>query len=151
MGLQALYDAAMKGKQDLEDDAEACRHKMANATALIEGLGGEKVGPSPVHHPATPLASRVTLLFPLLVSAGPLDQQQRRLPDSDGTAGGGRPAVRWLPVLRRSLQPGVPQPAAGAVEEGDGGEIHPLQLSKTQTLCTGLANPPEKKPASTPE
>lgn len=34
----------MKEKQDLEDDAQACRHKMANATALIDGLGGEKVG-----------------------------------------------------------------------------------------------------------
>lgn len=41
--LQALYDAAMKEKQDLEDDAQACRRKMANATALIDGLGGEKV------------------------------------------------------------------------------------------------------------
>lgn len=25
------------------DDAEACRRKMTNATALIEGLGGERV------------------------------------------------------------------------------------------------------------
>lgn len=33
----------MKEKQDLEDDASACRRKMANATALIGGLGGEKV------------------------------------------------------------------------------------------------------------
>lgn len=33
----------MKEKQDLEDDAQACRRKMANATALIDGLGGEKV------------------------------------------------------------------------------------------------------------
>ena len=29
--------------QTLLDDAEACRRKMNNATALIEGLGGEKV------------------------------------------------------------------------------------------------------------
>lgn len=43
LDLQALYDAAMKEKQDLEDDAQACRRKMANARALIDGLGGEKV------------------------------------------------------------------------------------------------------------
>ena len=29
--------------QTLVDDAEACRRKMTNATALIEGLGGEKI------------------------------------------------------------------------------------------------------------
>ena len=29
--------------QALLDDADACRRKMTNATALIEGLGGEKV------------------------------------------------------------------------------------------------------------
>uniref|UniRef100_A0A7N8XJ83 Dynein, axonemal, heavy chain 5 like n=1 Tax=Mastacembelus armatus TaxID=205130 RepID=A0A7N8XJ83_9TELE len=44
--VQALYDAAMKEKQDLEDDAQACRCKMANAKALIDGLGGEKVSSS---------------------------------------------------------------------------------------------------------
>jgi len=41
--VQAKYDTAMKDKQTLVDDAEACRRKMANATALIDGLGGEKV------------------------------------------------------------------------------------------------------------
>ncbi|KAK3576985.1 hypothetical protein CHS0354_005992 [Potamilus streckersoni] len=41
--VMALYDAAMKEKQTLVDDAEACRRKMTNATALIEGLGGEKI------------------------------------------------------------------------------------------------------------
>ncbi len=40
---QAMYDAAMKEKQDLLDDAEACKKKMCNAVALIDGLGGEKV------------------------------------------------------------------------------------------------------------
>lgn len=38
-----MYDAAMKEKQDLMDDAEACKKKMSNAVALIDGLGGEKV------------------------------------------------------------------------------------------------------------
>lgn len=40
--VQAKYDQAMRDKQMLVDDAEACRRKMANATALIDGLGGEK-------------------------------------------------------------------------------------------------------------
>lgn len=41
--VQAMYDAAVKEKQALLDDAAACRRKMNNASALIEGLGGEKV------------------------------------------------------------------------------------------------------------
>ena len=41
--VQAKFEGAMREKQMLIDDAEACRRKMANATALIEGLGGEKV------------------------------------------------------------------------------------------------------------
>lgn len=38
--VQAEYDKAMAEKQRFADDAEACRQKMANATALIEGLSG---------------------------------------------------------------------------------------------------------------
>ncbi|XP_076801600.1 dynein axonemal heavy chain 8-like [Clavelina lepadiformis] len=41
--VQATYDAAMKSKQDLIDDAEACKQKMNNAKTLINGLGGEKI------------------------------------------------------------------------------------------------------------
>ncbi|XP_053396215.1 dynein axonemal heavy chain 5-like isoform X3 [Mercenaria mercenaria] len=41
--VMAMYDAAMSEKQALLDDAEACRRKMNNATALIDGLGGERV------------------------------------------------------------------------------------------------------------
>ncbi len=41
--VQAKFDAAMGEKQALLDDAESCRRKMSNATALIEGLGGEKI------------------------------------------------------------------------------------------------------------
>lgn len=40
--VQAMYDAAMKEKQMLLDDAESCRRKMVAASALIGGLGGEK-------------------------------------------------------------------------------------------------------------
>ncbi|XP_023932850.1 dynein heavy chain 8, axonemal [Lingula anatina] len=41
--VQAIYDAAMKEKQELLDDAETCRRKMDAASALINGLAGEKV------------------------------------------------------------------------------------------------------------
>ena len=40
--VQAQYDAAMREKQMLLDDAESCRKKMQAATALIDGLAGEK-------------------------------------------------------------------------------------------------------------
>ena len=40
--VQAQYDAAMREKQTLLDDAESCRKKMQAATALIDGLAGEK-------------------------------------------------------------------------------------------------------------
>ena len=39
---QALYEKAMKEKQDLEDDAARCKRKMEAAAALINGLGGER-------------------------------------------------------------------------------------------------------------
>ncbi len=41
--VQAQYDAAMAEKQALLDDAESCRRKMQNASALIDGLAGERV------------------------------------------------------------------------------------------------------------
>ena len=41
--VQAQYDEAMGKKQALIDDAETCRRKMKAASALIEGLSGEKV------------------------------------------------------------------------------------------------------------
>eukprot|EP00043_Microstomoeca_roanoka_P013217 m.129292 g.129292 ORF g.129292 m.129292 type:complete len:4796 (-) comp15694_c0_seq1:72-14459(-) len=41
--VQARFDAVMKKKQELQADAETCRRKMASASALIGGLGGEKV------------------------------------------------------------------------------------------------------------
>ena len=40
--VQAMYDAAMREKQTLLDDADTCRRKMQAATALIDGLAGEK-------------------------------------------------------------------------------------------------------------
>ncbi|KFQ24224.1 Dynein heavy chain 8, axonemal, partial [Merops nubicus] len=41
--VQAKFDAAMKEKTDLLNDAETCRRKMQTASALIDGLSGEKV------------------------------------------------------------------------------------------------------------
>ena len=41
--VRAMYDEAMAKKQGLIDDAETCKRKMKAASALIEGLGGEKV------------------------------------------------------------------------------------------------------------
>ncbi len=40
--VRAMYDEAMTKKQTLIDDAETCKRKMKAASALIEGLGGEK-------------------------------------------------------------------------------------------------------------
>lgn len=58
----------MKEKQDLEDDAQACRRKMANATALIDGLGGEKVGFLLIHPSTQPPSIRhSSCVFPGLV------------------------------------------------------------------------------------
>ncbi|XP_052061669.1 dynein axonemal heavy chain 8-like [Mytilus californianus] len=41
--VQAMYDAAMAEKQELLEDAESCRRRMSAASALIGGLGGEKI------------------------------------------------------------------------------------------------------------
>ncbi|XP_045900393.1 dynein axonemal heavy chain 5 [Micropterus dolomieu] len=81
--VQALYDAAMKEKQDLQDDAQACRRKMANATALIDGLGGEKVRwtnssagfQTQIKH----LVGDVLLSAGFLSYAGPFNQEYRSL------------------------------------------------------------------------
>ncbi|XP_064611990.1 dynein axonemal heavy chain 5-like isoform X2 [Liolophura sinensis] len=40
--VRAMYDEAMREKQTLLDDAETCRRKMNAASALINGLGGER-------------------------------------------------------------------------------------------------------------
>nr|XP_043900355.1 dynein axonemal heavy chain 8 isoform X2 [Solea senegalensis] len=81
--VQALYDAAMKEKQDLEYDAQACRRKMANATALIDGLGGEKVrwtnSSVAFHTQITHLVGDVLLSTGFLSYAGPFNQEYRGL------------------------------------------------------------------------
>ncbi|XP_008293860.1 dynein heavy chain 5, axonemal [Stegastes partitus] len=81
--VQALYDAAMKEKQDLQDDAQTCRRKMSNATALIDGLGGEKVrwtdSSAGFQTQIRNLVGDVLLSTGFLSYAGPFNQEYRRL------------------------------------------------------------------------
>uniref|UniRef100_A0AAY4AUZ4 Dynein, axonemal, heavy chain 5 n=1 Tax=Denticeps clupeoides TaxID=299321 RepID=A0AAY4AUZ4_9TELE len=80
---QALYIAAMREKQSLLDDAEACRRKMSNAMALINGLGEEKIRwtqssaqfQSQIKH----LVGDVLLATGFLSYAGPFNQEYRNL------------------------------------------------------------------------
>ena len=41
--VRAMYEEAMRKKQMLQDDADTCKRKMSAASALIEGLSGEKI------------------------------------------------------------------------------------------------------------
>lgn len=41
--VKSQYDAAVQEKQRLTDAANVCLRKMTSATALINGLGGEKI------------------------------------------------------------------------------------------------------------
>ncbi|XP_043921456.1 dynein axonemal heavy chain 5-like [Protopterus annectens] len=81
--VQAMYDAAMREKQALIDDAEACRKKMNNATALIEGLGGEKIrwtdSSKKFQDQITRLVGDVLLATGFLSYAGPFNQEYRNL------------------------------------------------------------------------
>ncbi|KAJ4946954.1 hypothetical protein JOQ06_008997, partial [Pogonophryne albipinna] len=89
--VKALYDAAIKEKQDLEEDYQACRRKMSNATALIEGLGGRR-SVSSTHLKVrwtessagfqtqiTHLVGDVLLSAGFLSYAGPFNQEYRSL------------------------------------------------------------------------
>uniref|UniRef100_A0A669P7L0 AAA+ ATPase domain-containing protein n=1 Tax=Phasianus colchicus TaxID=9054 RepID=A0A669P7L0_PHACC len=81
--VQAMYDAAMKEKQALLDDAEACRRKMNNARALIEGLGGEKLrwteSSKNFQNQITHLVGNVLLATAFLSYSGPFNQEYRNL------------------------------------------------------------------------
>ncbi|XP_063254253.1 dynein axonemal heavy chain 5-like isoform X3 [Prinia subflava] len=81
--VQAMYDAAMKEKQALLDDAEACRRKMNNATALIEGLGGEKLrwtaSSKNFQNQIINLVGNVLLATGFLSYSGPFNQEYRNL------------------------------------------------------------------------
>ncbi|XP_067147242.1 dynein axonemal heavy chain 5-like [Apteryx mantelli] len=81
--VQAMYDTAMKEKQALLDDAEACRRKMNNATALIEGLGGEKLrwtaSSKNFQNQIICLVGNVLLATGFLSYSGPFNQEYRNL------------------------------------------------------------------------
>ncbi|XP_027535095.1 dynein heavy chain 5, axonemal-like isoform X3 [Neopelma chrysocephalum] len=81
--VQAMYDAAVKEKQALLDDAEACRRKMNNATALIEGLGGEKLrwtaSSKNFQNQIIDLVGNVLLATGFLSYSGPFNQEYRNL------------------------------------------------------------------------
>ncbi|XP_041923315.1 LOW QUALITY PROTEIN: dynein heavy chain 5, axonemal-like [Alosa sapidissima] len=80
---QALYDDAMREKQTLLDDAHACRRKMSNAMALIEGLGGEKIrwteSSAEFQRQISHLVGDVLLATGFLSYAGPFNQEYRNL------------------------------------------------------------------------
>ncbi|XP_072018853.1 LOW QUALITY PROTEIN: dynein axonemal heavy chain 5-like [Amphiura filiformis] len=81
--VQAKFDAAMSEKQALLDDAESCRRKMGNATALIEGLGGEKIrwteASKRFESQINRLVGDVLLATGFLSYSGPFNQEFRNL------------------------------------------------------------------------
>ncbi|KAK3724620.1 hypothetical protein RRG08_041104 [Elysia crispata] len=81
--VQALFDAAMAEKQALMDDAEACRRKMNNAEALINGLSGEKIrwteASKTFEAQIQRLVGDVLLATGFLSYAGPFNQEFRNL------------------------------------------------------------------------
>ncbi|XP_067233367.1 dynein axonemal heavy chain 5-like [Chanodichthys erythropterus] len=80
---QAMYDTAMKEKQDLLDDAEACKKKMSNAVALIDGLGGEKIrwteSSAQFEKQIKDMVGDVLLATGFLSYSGPFNQEYRSL------------------------------------------------------------------------
>ncbi|XP_053918562.1 dynein axonemal heavy chain 8 isoform X2 [Cuculus canorus] len=81
--VQAKFDAAMKEKTDLLNDAETCRRKMQAASALIDGLSGEKVRwtqqSKEFKSQINRLVGDVLLCTGFLSYCGPFNQNFRRL------------------------------------------------------------------------
>ncbi|KAK1795394.1 hypothetical protein P4O66_010566 [Electrophorus voltai] len=80
---QAIYDAAMREKQSLLEDAEGCRRKMSNAMTLIDGLRGEKIrwteSSIEFQRQIQHLVGDVLLATGFLSYAGPFNQEYRNL------------------------------------------------------------------------
>ncbi|CAH8594477.1 unnamed protein product [Schistosoma turkestanicum] len=81
--VQAEYDRAMADKQKLLDEAEGCRRKMSNATALIEGLAGERIrwteASQTFQEQINRLVGDVLLATGFLSYTGPFNQDFRNL------------------------------------------------------------------------
>ncbi|VEL18354.1 unnamed protein product [Protopolystoma xenopodis] len=81
--VQAEYDRAMAEKQTLTDNAEACRRKMSNATALIQGLAGERIRWTEASRMFSDQINRlvgdVLLATAFLSYSGPFNQDFRNL------------------------------------------------------------------------
>jgi dynein heavy chain len=81
--VQKEYDKAMAEKQALLDDAEACRRKMQNASALIDGLSGERIrwteASKMFESQINRLIGDVLLATGFLSYSGPFNQEFRNL------------------------------------------------------------------------
>jgi dynein heavy chain len=81
--VQQEYDKAMAEKQSLLDDANLCRKKMQNASALIDGLSGEKIrwteASKQFEAQINRLIGDVLLCTGFLSYSGPFNQEFRNL------------------------------------------------------------------------
>jgi dynein heavy chain len=81
--VQQEYEKAMNEKQALLDDANSCRKKMQNASALIDGLSGEKVrwteASKQFEAQINRLIGDVLLCTGFLSYSGPFNQEFRNL------------------------------------------------------------------------
>ena len=81
--VRAMYEEAMRKKQALQDDADTCKRKMTAASALIEGLSGEKIrwteASKEFKAQINRLVGDVLLASGFLSYCGPFNQEYRKL------------------------------------------------------------------------
>lgn len=66
-------------------------------------------------------------LYIYMCVSGPLDREQRSVPETNQTPGGGCVTSHWISVIFWAFQSRVPQPSPPSVEERDEYLPHPLQ------------------------